>query len=326
LIRNPSFLIAALSLCVVTVMTPAARAFELVPGDLYSSNYDSTTIKHYSSSGTYINSLTLPSSYGSEVRGLSFGPDGRLYAVTVTNSGFGVVVLDSAGLIQATYSGSSYVAGDIGYGKIAFAKNGQFFVAGSQYLVAFTPGSPIGSIVYTNNSVQDIAPLASGNLLVLSAYQLQEITTSGALVRTITSSIPLGDAVGLEYDPTTNAIFVTMLGYTGQQFRLMRLDGTSGLVQVNVYFVYGADIALTSDRRLVVGSRTQAPGIFDIDLNRIGTLTSDPQMFVTQMPIPQAPAAPPIPVSGLSPTLVALLVFIVTVTGIAILPNRSHRT
>jgi hypothetical protein len=228
--------------------------------------------------------MTLSSTYGSQVKGLSFGQNGLLYAVTARDSGFGVVALDKNGAVQETYAGSSNITGDLGYGKIAFSKNGQFFVAAGANVVAFTPGTSFGSSIYTNNSVIDVVSLPSGNLLALSAYDLKEITITGSVVRSIIPSISLSDAQGVEYNPATNDIFVTMNGYTSQHDRIMRIDSSTGQVEVNNYFWYPSDMILTSDNRLIVGSRTQAPGIFDLNLNQIGSLTANQQMFVTQMP------------------------------------------
>lgn len=287
LVNTHSFLMSVLWLFALLGTISTAWGFELTPGDLYSSNYFSNTVEHYTSSGVYLDSLTLPSGYGSEVRGLSFGPDGLLYAVTVKSSSFGVIAFDNTGGVHATYSGPGYVGGDVGYGKIAFATNGQFFVAGGNNLVAFTPELSNGSVVYTNQGVTDVKPLSSGNLLVLSAYQLQEITVTGSIVRTIAPSIRLYEAGGLEYNPKTNDIFITMLGYTGQFDRLLRIDGASGQVEANTFFWYGEDMILTLDDRLVVGSSHQAPAIFDTDFNQIGTLTGGQQTFVTQMPVPE---------------------------------------
>jgi WD40 repeat protein len=265
----------------------SALAITFTPGDIYTSNYSSSAIIHQNSAGVYVDSMTLSPAYGSEVRGLAFGPQGWLYAVTQQNLGFGVVAIDSTGTVRESYTGSTYVGGNLSYGKIAFSSNGQFFVTGQNSLIAFTPGIATGTTVYSNNQVFDVDALPSGNLLVLSAYQLKEITPTGSVVRTITPNISLGDARGVEYNPATNDIYISMLGYSGQSFRLMRLDGTSGTVEKNESFWYGDDMFLTSDNKLIVGSRTQAPGIFDLDLNRTGTLTAGQQMFVTQMPVPE---------------------------------------
>ena len=89
------------------------------------------------------------------------------------------------------------------------------------------------------------------------------------------------------YNPATNDIYVTMLGYTGEYFQLMRLNGTTGQVENQVSYWYGDDIVLTSDSRLIVGSRMLAPGIFDMIWNQLGTLNGGIQMFVTQAPVPE---------------------------------------
>jgi hypothetical protein len=219
------------------------------------------------------------------VTGLTVGPDGLLYTIVSRSadpfSGYNVVAFDGVGTVRETYSDPSI--GD----KIAFAQNGQFFVAGGSNLVQFTPGSATGTVIYTDNQVVDVKGLPSGNLLVLSAYKLEEITTSGAPVRSINPNIPIGDGRGVEFNPATNDIYVTMLGYTGQQFQLMKLDGTTGLVENQVTYTYGNDLVLTSDSRLIVGSSTLAPGIFDTNLNQLGTLNGGLQVFVTQAPVPE---------------------------------------
>lgn len=273
---------AAATLSLGLIFATGANGMAFSQGDLYSSNYFSNTIKHYDSGGGYIDSINLSAS--SDVRGLSFGTNGMLYAVSSQGSGFNVFALDSSGGIHESYSGSGYTGGNLSSGKITFGTNNQFYVAAGDGLVRFTTGVSAGSIIYSNNQVFDSVALPSGNLLVLSAYSIQEITPSGLVVRSITPDISLTDARGIEYDPATNAIFVTMLGHTGEFFQLMRINGVSVHVEAQTTFVYGDDLALASGGRLIVGSRTQAPGIFDMNLNQVGTLTGGQQMFVTQMP------------------------------------------
>ncbi|MFL5327935.1 MAG: PEP-CTERM sorting domain-containing protein [Gemmataceae bacterium] len=254
----------------------------IVPGDIYTSNY-SSEIKHYSTAGAYVESISIPSSFGSDVKGLAYGPDNFLYA-TVGNgtSGFNVVALDQNGSVIQTYSGPEYVNGNLSFGKIAFGSNNQFFVGGQNNLRRFTIGNPTGTVIYSNNQIYDVTLMPSGNLLVLSAYDLKEITPNGAVVRTINPSVALGDARGVAYRAATDDIFVTMLGYTGQSFRVMRLDGQTGNVERNVYYWYADDLFITKDSRLLVGSRTMDVGIFDFDLYQIGSLTGGSQMFVAQ--------------------------------------------
>jgi len=281
-----------LRLCVAVVVsmacTSSVHSQVIVLNDTYTSNY-STSLKHYSTAGAFIGSFSFPSSYGNEVKGMVYGPDGLFY-VTIGNgtNGFNVVAANSAGVVQQSYSGPEYVAGNLSFGKIAFATNGQFFVAGQNNLRRFSVGNPTGTVVYSNNQVYDVAPMPSGNLLVLSAYELQEITTSGTVVRTINTGIGLGDARGVAYNAATDDIYVTMLGYTGQFDRLMRFDGQTGAVEQNVMYTYADDLFLTNDNRLLVGSRTQNVGIFDLNLNQIGSLAGGAQMFVTQFtPVPE---------------------------------------
>lgn len=279
--KSISFCMATLT--AVSVMCEA-QAMALTPGHIYTSNYFSNTINHYDTSGNLIDSLNLSSTFGSEVKGLSFGGNGLLYAVTSKDSGFNVVAINGAGKVSETYSGPGYIGGNLSYGKIAFGSNGNFYVAGADNLVAFKRGVSQGTVIATDNQMFDVEVLPSGNLLALSAYGLNELSPTGAFVRSISTSITLGDARGVEFNPATGKIFITMIGYSDQFFRLMRFDALTGQAEENEYFWYGDDMALLADGRLLVGSRTEAPGLFDQDLQSLGSLGSLQQMFVTQMP------------------------------------------
>lgn len=263
----------------------AYAAFTFVPGDYYTSNYSSNTITQYNTAGDVVGSLTLPSSYGSEVRGLTFGSDNLLYATLVTNTGFSVLALNSAGVTQQTYSGNIYVAGNLSFGKITV--DGQYlYVAGQDQLTRFLLGNPSsGTPIYTNNQVFDVKPLPNGDLLVASAYQIQEITNAGTVVRTIPLVGDGGsftDIRGIEYNPATNDLFVTELGQSNFFFQLMRLDATTGTLEKNTTFIYGDDMFLTESGNLLVGSRSENPTFYDQDLNSHGILHGGQQMFVTQ--------------------------------------------
>jgi hypothetical protein len=134
--------------------------------------------------------------------------------------------------------------------------------------------------------VYDSTLLPNGNLLVVGAYDLREITPNGSVVRTINGTV-LTDARGVAYDPINNDIFLTMHGNSSSGYdRLMRLDGATGEIEVNQTFNGVNDLYLGTDGRLIVGSSSQGPGIFDESLNQIGTLGTQSQMFVTQMPLP----------------------------------------
>src|SRR5262245_32446175 len=101
--------------CVVFVVfacVSTASGQVIVPNDIYTAG-GSLTIKHFTRSGSLVGSFTVPSGYGSEVRGMALGPDGLLYA-TIANgiNGFNVVSLNSAGAVQQVYTGPEYVAGN----------------------------------------------------------------------------------------------------------------------------------------------------------------------------------------------------------------------
>lgn len=285
--------------CLYLGFAQVSHAFDLIPGNFFSSNNQSLVISRYAPDGSFVDSLAIPSEYGSEVRGLTVGPDNLLYAVTVDGSGFNVVSIDRSGEVQFTYNGQAYLAGDLSSGKISFSRNGQFFVAGGQYLTRFDVGSPYGTYIYTNNGVTDVKGLPNGDLLVLSNYELDVLKTDGALVRTITPSpLLLVDARGVEYDPASKTIYVSMLGYSGEEFQIMRMRLSGQIIQ-STYFVYATDLLLAPDSRfnagrirpgphgpsthLLVASWTQAPGIFDLVLDQTGVLGGGQQMFLTQM-------------------------------------------
>ena len=262
----------------------ALAAISFVPGDYYSSNYFSNTITQYDTAGNVVGSMTMPN----EVRGITFGPDGVFYAdLDLGTNGFDVVTIGARGRVQQSYSGNVYIAGNLSYGKITVT-NQYLFVAGQDQLTRFLLGDPSsGTVIYTNNQVFDSVPLPNGDLLVASAYSVQEITTNGTVVRTysLVSSdrIGLNDIRGIAFDPKTNSLFVTELGHTGASFQLLKFDGTTGALEKSTTFNYGDDIQLTLSGTLLVGSRTQSPTFFDEDLNPIGTLSGGQQMFVTQL-------------------------------------------
>ena len=262
----------------------AAAQFGFVVGDYYTANYFSRDIRQYDSSGTFVGSMTLSPALGDEIRGIAFGTDNLLYVTVVRDTGFAVLALNSGGIVQQTYSGPVYVAGNISYGKLAMDSQ-YLYVAGQDQLTRFTLGSPMsGTSIYTNNQIFDVKPLPNGDLLVASAYRIDEITTSGTFVRTIPlvgDGNSFTDIRGIEYNAGTNDLFVTELGHTGFFHQLMRLDATTGVLEKNVTFTYADDLFLTDSGELLVGSRTEAPEFFSLDLDDLKAL-DEQQMFVTQ--------------------------------------------
>ncbi|SHH67274.1 PEP-CTERM sorting domain-containing protein [Massilia sp. CF038] len=301
-----SSIIRALACATVLLYWPAAQASVWTVGDLYSSTAFSSTIRHYDAKGNYLDSLTLGAAYGDDVKGMAFGANGLLYAVSSKDRDMAVTALDSEGKVHATYSGPGFIAGDLSYGNIAFGRNGQFYVAGAENLVAFTPGDRVGRVIYQNNQVYDVQVLPSGNLMVLTVDALEEITPSGQWVRSINAPW-LSYGRGLEYDPVNNDLFVTMVGSPGSFFQLTRVDGTTGEVEATSSYWYGADLLLTDARELIVGSQAQAAGLFDLNLNFQGTLPGDADIFLAQYVRPAfavpAPASAALLLAGLAALL-----------------------
>ena len=70
----------------------------------------------------------------------------------------------------------------------------------------------------------------------------------------------------------------------------MRLDATTGAIEVRTNFWYGDDLFLTDTGSLLVGSRALPAGILSQDLQQTGSLGNSSQMFVTEyVPEPAMP-------------------------------------
>jgi hypothetical protein len=159
-----------------------------------------------------------------------------------------------------------------------------FYVAGQDNLRRFNADGAQSSVIYTGNQIYDVAVLPSGNLVVASAYSIHEITANGTPIRQIAPQVMFVDVRGILYDPTGNDLYVTMLGFSDNFFRLMRIDLTSGALEANVYFWYGDDMEMTSTGELLVGSTVQAPGRFNRELAQIGTLPTGARNFLAALP------------------------------------------
>jgi hypothetical protein len=287
--RNICLFLAALAASVTLFPAKTAEAF--TPGNFFSANYFEKNIIEYNSAGNVVGSFTVPGALADEVRGLAFGPDDLLYVTAARGTnGFAVLAYDSNWTLQQTYVKSGvYIAGNISYGKIAV--DGQhIFVAGANQLTRFDVGNPSsGTSIYSNNQLFDVDLLPNGNLLAASAYEVNEITSSGTFVRSIS---PQGnfftDVRGVEYDPASDKVFVTHLGHSGFFDRLMRINATTGLIESDTTFNYADDIFVTASGDLLVGSRTMTPRFYSQDLVLTGTLGATSRMFVTQyFPVPE---------------------------------------
>jgi hypothetical protein len=263
---------------------PNSGTFALVPGNLYFTDSSSNAILQVAPDGTLVASRSFPG-YAMGLKGTAFGPDGRLYVVAVTSMGYDVLVLDALGSITRIYGGSLYVQGNLSFGKIAVDLNQQFYVAGQNSLVAYRKNTGGRRDIYQANQVFDVAILSSGNLLVASAYTVVEITNDGRrLVRQLPGS--LTDVRGIAVRESSRDLFITMLGNSAAFFQFMRVHLDTGVVQQQTTFVYGDDIAFTGDDQMVVGSRTQAPGVFNLALEQLRAIGGTPLMFVSVMPEP----------------------------------------
>jgi hypothetical protein len=288
-----------LSLGVWLLASTADAALVFAQGDYFTTNggfnSSSPTISEYGANGFPNGSLTIPTTVGTDPRGLAFGPDGLLYTTVVRGSGAAVVALDRFGNVHQTYAMPNlYAAGSGDCGKIAV--DGQhLYVSIQDSLMRFDIGNPnSGQQIYTNNQVFDQVIEPNGNLFVASAYEIDEITAEGAVLRSLPSSFPGGpapsytDIRGIEFDPASNKLFVTMYGYTGHFFQLMRVDATTGVLEQATTFNYGDDLFLTQSGNLLVGSDNQAPQFFTQGLSPLGALGPTSQIFVTQKTVPEA--------------------------------------
>lgn len=91
-----------------------------------------------------------------------------------------------------------------------------------------------------------------------------------------------GNVEGIEYDSAIDKLFAFELGYSGFEHQLMRINAANGMLENSVSFIYGSDLFLTRSSTLLIGSFAQPPGMFDENLNSIGTLGTDERLFVTQ--------------------------------------------
>jgi hypothetical protein len=263
-------------------------AITFTPGHFYSTDDSTRDIFEYDETGAFLGSVTLSATLADDLRGLAFGPDGLLYVTATKGSGFNVLAIDHDGVVLQTYSRPSvYIAGNSSYGKLAVDAN-YLYVAGGNLLTRFPIGNPAGTSIYGNNQVFDVEILPSGNLLVASAYDVEEITSTGSLVRSIDPGPGFfTDVRGVEYDPVSNKVFVTHLGHSNFFFRIMRFDAATTVYEENATFSYADDLFITDSGNLLVGSRTDPPRVYTQGLDQIGTLGTSDRKFVTQLVVPE---------------------------------------
>jgi len=262
-----------------------SAAFRLKVGDVYATASFKADIVQIGRRGVVVASLQIPG-YPDGFKGTAFGPDGRLYVVAVVDSGYEVLVLEDDGSVVKRYQGQDYVFGNLSYGKIAVARDGTVYVGGQNVLRRFRKHSTTGDVIFVENQIYDVDIMPNGNLVVASAYDLYELSSSGSVVRAIAPQQILTDIRGLLYHPESNDLFVTMLGNSGNAYSMMRIDVATGELERTQLFSYADDLTLTAEGSLLVGSRFNAPRMFSLDLIPQGDLASDDRMFVTRMPEP----------------------------------------
>ncbi len=256
----------------------------------YATQNGSRDIVQYDLSGKPIGTLTVPSTITTDLRGVAVGPDGLLYVVGATDpftdGGFVVMTVDASNTIRVKYAYSNaYIGGNISHGKIAFDKNNRVLVGTLKGMVAFPlNGSKNSGTLLYQGEVYDIAVLPSGELLVMTNYDLLRMNPDGSNVQTVSGS-NMGRIVegrGVAYDALTNTIYYTMLGYSGDSFSIKSLDGTTYALKNTTSYVYADDLFITGDGRVLVGSRTKVPAFYDKALNKTGEFGGTDRIFVTE--------------------------------------------
>jgi WD40 repeat protein len=280
------------AIALVALLTePLAAAFSFVPGDYYTSNPGTGSINQWDLQGNLIGSFFTGSN---DVRGLAFGPDNLLYvSYGPGGAGFGlsVAAFDSNGTRQANYfTPSIYLGGHEQRGHLA-VDGSYIYVSAADDLMRFQIGNPSsGTSIYHDNQVFDVKILPSGNLLVATAYEVKELTASGAVVRTIQPSFGFfTDIRSAEYDPATNNLFVFDLGNSSGGFnRFMRLDWLTGQLEKSISDLYVGDMYVTASGDLLAGG----PWIYSQDLVLKASLGTRAQHVVTQYPVPEPRTLP----------------------------------
>lgn len=279
LLRTLSLAAMSIFAAIVLHSNCTAADFGLVAGNIYTSDSSSNTIKQVTPNGTDVATLIL-SGYPMGTKGLAFGPDHTLYVVATAAHGYDVIHLGMSGEVLGTYAGPTYVQGNLSFGKLAVSSTGRVYVAGQDNLLSLQPGVTGTSPIYTDNGVFDLDILPNGNLLVLTSYRVVELSPEGALLRVVIPSHSVVDGRGIKYDPATNSFYTTMIGYSGHFHEMRRWDFESGAMEDWANYTYADDIDQFLDGRLIFGSRTQPPGIFDRDLGMLTTLNGTQRMFL----------------------------------------------
>lgn len=308
------------ALCSALVLPIAAFAFSFDRDSYYASS--ATVINQYATDGTLLDSLTPQSSLSpyAELRGIAFGRDHLLYVVrnkdawTPGASDNGTIeAIDFKGRVRRIYALPTGL-GRCGCGQIAFDRSGEnFYVVSGGGIARFNIHNNQGTAIITEGPIGGMAVMPNGDLLVSGGDQLKRYTTSGVLLATIAgpeqaqisdplkltsaynqipdNEISLVDASGVAYDPSTNTIFVSMLGYhsgprpkVDMRDKVMAIDGdTWALKAISTYMGVG-NIILTKQGQLLMGSRFQSPASVDMNLQSMVAFGGLPASFLAVVP------------------------------------------
>jgi hypothetical protein len=304
-VRSPKrilWLLCSLEFIAALLASPGeSPAFSFALGYYYSTS--DRAIQEYDPSGNQV--ASLPAGPGGLLRGLAFGPDGLLYVVRdVPQPSSGtetptVEALNADGSVVRSYTFGGLLSNDLFYGAITFDPSGSsFYVGANQGVYRFDTTGATGSLFLSNQfsgpEAFQMAFLPGGQFLVASFHSVTLYSSTGVMLSTISNLsdpnkltgdiFPMLNAVtGVAYDPKSDSTFVTMIGDSGLPFALLRLAGTSSTITDAKGYWYGADPFLTPDGKLLVGSGTQAPGVFTTaDLTLQTQLGTTPAIFVTE--------------------------------------------
>ena len=279
---------------VLSLAGESGAAITFVPGHTYATQYDSATILQYDANGTVVGSASAPG----ETRGVAFGNDGLLYTTILpagTARGFTVRAFDASMNAVHTFTNTStYMHGNLTYGRLALDAN-YVYVAGQGILHRFDRSNPAGPAVsiYGGNQVHDVEVLPNGNLLVLEAYEVREITPSGSVLREINYGFT--DNRSVEYDPATNSVFVSHFGNSGSPIEMMRFDYAS-FAYTGGSTAMARDLFVTADGKLLADGA--GPRVFNMNMELIDTFDGGARTFVTQMVVPEPSGLAALDVTG----------------------------
>ncbi|MEA2691690.1 MAG: hypothetical protein QOJ16_1077 [Acidobacteriota bacterium] len=271
----------------------AAAEAGFVRGDFYATSTTATSIAHYDATGALLDPLSPDLPRGTQLHGLAQGPDVLLYVVAdagpaTSPKGYFVLGLDARGEVVRRYEAHESMPSFAG--AIVFDPAGNFYVTTDEGFARFrrAEGSAPTAFRLSGPSFAEVNPLAAtllpnGDLLLATTDHLYEVRPDGIFVREIRSSLPLHLLQGLAYDAAGSAIYATLSGDRDTFNQLLKLDLATGRLLRQVSALYGTDVVLVPDGRVVLGSSGVGPQVFSRDLRPLGAFPGDPENHITQI-------------------------------------------